>query len=56
MSNPLAIPDIIAKVIENLDTKDLVKVSYLNKTWRLEARRNSTRIGVLSYITSLKDI
>ena len=39
MSNPLAIPDIIAKVIENLDTKDLVKVSYLNKTWRLEARR-----------------
>lgn len=39
MSNPLAIPDIIAKVIENLDTKDLVKVSYLSKTWRLEARR-----------------
>src|ERR1044072_5082977 len=39
MSNPLAIPDIIAKVVENLNTKDLVKVSYLNKTWRLEARR-----------------
>src|SRR5688572_18692988 len=39
MNNPLAIPDIIAKVIENLDTKDLVKVSYLSKTWRLEAQR-----------------
>lgn len=39
MSNPLAIPDIIAKVIENLDTKDLISVSYLSKTWRLEARR-----------------
>ena len=39
MSNPLAIPELVAKVIENLDTKDLVKVSYLNKTWRLEARR-----------------
>lgn len=39
MNNPLAIPEIIAKVVKHLGTKDQANVSCLNKTWRLEARR-----------------
>ena len=39
MTNPLAITELLAVVLKNLDTKELVAVSYVNKTWRLEARK-----------------
>jgi hypothetical protein len=39
MSNPLAINEILRKVIEHLDIQDLAMVSSVNRTWRLEARR-----------------
>ena len=39
MSNPLYITEILAKVFKYLDTQDLAVVSFVNKTWRLEARR-----------------
>ena len=39
MINPLQIPEIIGKVVEHLDTRDLAVVSFVNKTWRLEAQR-----------------
>ena len=39
MSNPLAINEILRKVIEHLDIQDLAMVSSVNRTWRLEARK-----------------
>jgi F-box domain len=39
MTNPLAITELLAEVLKNLDTKELVAVSYVNKTWRLEAKK-----------------
>jgi hypothetical protein len=39
MINPLAIPELVAKVVENLNIKELAVISALSKTWRLEAQR-----------------
>jgi hypothetical protein len=39
MSNPLYTTEILAKVFKYLDIQDLTVVSFVNKTWRLEARR-----------------
>jgi len=38
-NNPLAINELLRKVVEHLDIQDLAVVSFVNKTWRLEARR-----------------
>ena len=39
MSNPLVIPDILENIFRYLSTTALVKVTHVNKLWRLEARR-----------------
>src|SRR2546423_15460435 len=39
MSNPLYTTEILANVFKHLDIQDLAVASYINKTWRLEARK-----------------
>ena len=39
MSNPLAIPELVAEVFNHLNNANLINACYVNKIWRLEARR-----------------